>query len=111
MSLVKEGCVHFAKHLLSFICIFIVANPGCIAPHTQLRILGVELDSPAYKALKEGDIKLFDVITELNEERVTMGVLFRQNTRDKTRPELTLKRNRNTPSIKTLLTKGITLMA
>ena len=111
MSLVKEGCVHFAKHLLSFICIFIVANPSCIAPHAQLRILGVELYSPAYKALKEGDIKFFDVITELNEERVTMGVLFRQNTRDKTRPELTLKRNRNTPSIKTLLTKGITLMA
>ena len=80
---------------------------SCNATVIQLRIMGVEVQTPAYAALKDGGIKLCDIITHLNEDKVTDGELFRLSTRDKTRPELTLKRNRKIPSIANLLSKGI----
>ena len=68
--------------------------------------MGVELDTPAHRELKSGKIKLLDVITQLNEEDIESGELFRQSTRDKTKPLLTLMRDHKTPSINSLLSKG-----
>ena len=74
----------------------------------QLRIVGVALGTPGHRELKEGNIKLLDEITQLNEEDIVAGPdWFEQSTRDKTRPLLTLMRNSKTPSIKNLLSKGI----
>jgi hypothetical protein len=70
-----------------------------------LRIVGVELDTPAHRELKSGKIKLLDIITQLNEEDIESGESFRQSTRDKTRPLLTLMRDHKTPSINSLLSK------
>ena len=72
----------------------------------QLRIVGVELGTTAYKKLKDGEIKLLDLITQLNEEDIESGEWFQQSTRDKTMPLLTLMRNHKTPSISGLLSKG-----
>lgn len=82
----------------------------CVRVHYdffQLRIMGVELKSPAYNELKEGRIKLLDIITQLNKEAIWEEESFKQSTRDKTKPELTLMRNHRTPSIKSLLSKGM----
>jgi hypothetical protein len=70
-----------------------------------LRIVGVEFGTPAHHKLKEGKIKLLDIITQLNEDDVASGDLFQQSTRDKTRPILTLMRNHKAPSMKNLLSK------
>ena len=71
----------------------------------MLRIVGIELHTPAHRELKDEHIKLLDVITQLNEDKIFSGDWFRQSTRDKTKPMLTVMRNRNTPSIKTLLSR------
>lgn len=72
-----------------------------------LRILGVKMGTPAVHELKAGRIKFLDIITQLNEDPIHSVKWFEQNTRDKTRPQLTLLRNHNTPSgIKPLLTKA-----
>ena len=72
----------------------------------QLRIVGVELDTPAHHELRSGKIKLLDIITQLNEEDIGSGEWFRQSTRDKTKPLLTLIRNHKIPSITSLLSRG-----
>lgn len=67
------------------------------------------MGTPAVHELKAGRIKFLDIITQLNEDPIHSVKWFEQNTRDKTRPQLTLLRNHNTPSgIKPLLTKGKT---
>ena len=65
------------------------------------------MKTPAYHALKEGQIKLLDVITHLNEDKIISREWFDQCTRDKTRPMLTIRRNQYTASgIKNLLSKS-----
>ena len=65
------------------------------------------MKTPAYHALKEGQIKLLDVITHLNEDEIISRESLDRNTRDKTRPMLTIRRNQNTASgIKNLLSKS-----
>jgi hypothetical protein len=71
-----------------------------------LRIVGVELKTPAFHALKEGQIKLLDVITHLNEDKIFSREGFDKSTWDKTRPMLTIRRNHKTASgTKDLLSK------
>ena len=60
--------------------------------------MGVELKTSAYHALKDGQIKLLDVITHLNEEKIVSSERFDESTWDKTRPMLTIRRNHNTAS-------------
>ena len=65
------------------------------------------MKTPAYHALKEGQIKLLDVITHLNEDEIFSRKSLDRNTRDKTRPMLTIRRNQNTASgIKNLLSES-----
>ena len=69
--------------------------------------MGVELKTPAYHTLKDGQIKLLDVITHLNEEKIVSRERFDESTWDKTRPMLTIRRNHNTASgTKALLHKS-----
>ena len=69
--------------------------------------MGIDWGSPAHHELKEGHIKLLDIITALNEDSIFSAESFRKSTRDKTRPTLSLLRNQNTPPVKPLLSKGI----
>ena len=70
--------------------------------------MGVKLGTAAHSALKEGHIKLLDIVTQLNEDDIRSKEWFEQSTKSKTRPMLTILRNQNTPSnIKGLITKGI----
>ena len=69
----------------------------------------MQLKTPAYHAMKEGQIKFLDVITQLNEDDIESKKWFEQITKSKTRPLLTIQRNQNTPSgIKNLFNKGST---
>jgi hypothetical protein len=70
------------------------------------QIVGVQLKTPAYHAMKEGKIKFLDVITQLDESDIESKMWFEQITKSKTRPLLTIQRNQNTPSgIRSLFNK------
>lgn len=75
--------------------------------YLQFLIVGVELDTSGHRELKDGNIKLMDLITQLNEDKIRSREWFEQSTRDKTRPQLTLLRSIKSPVIRSFLTKGI----
>ena len=68
--------------------------------------MGVKLGTAAHSALKDGKIKLLDIVMQLNEEDISSREWFEQSTKSKFRPMLTILRNQNTPNIKPLLNKG-----
>ena len=81
----------------------------CRTVFFQYRIVGVQMKSPAYHALKEGQLRFLDVITQLNEDDIQSKEWLEHTTKSKTRPMLTIQRNNSTPSgIKNLLNKGST---
>jgi hypothetical protein len=76
-----------------------------IPNETGLRIVGVEIGTPAHHEMKQGNINFLDHVTQLNEDKILSREWFEQSTRDKTRPELTLWRSRQNLFIRPFLTK------
>jgi hypothetical protein len=98
----KRVMVTFEKSSNEPLGIITTQLPG----EAGFRIVGVQLKTPAYHAMKEGQIKFLDVITQLNEDNIESKKWFEQITKSKTRPLLTIQRNQNTPSgIKSLFNK------
>ena len=71
----------------------------------------MKIGSPAYRSVKKGDVEFLDIITEVNGEPCMMESEFQDSVRSKTRPQLTLKRNGAMPSVKKLLSEGISYAA
>ena len=70
--------------------------------------MGIQLNTPAHHALKDGHIKFLDVITQLNEDDIESKEWFEHSTKSKTRPLITILRNQNTAfGIKHFLNKGL----
>lgn len=71
----------------------------------------MKIGSPAYTSVKRGDVEFLDIITEVNGEPCMMESEFQDSVRSKTRPQLTLKRNGAMPSVKKLLSEGMSYAA
>ena len=82
--------------------------------HTQFLIIGVVHVSSAYSELKEGKLRIFDVIESVNDKSCSDLLIpardpqqcFDQHLKDRASVDLYLSRSISLPPISDLLTKG-----